>query len=435
MSFLRAGAIYVVANVASAAVPFMLLPFLTRLLTPAQYGEVVSFALLVTLCMTVAGLNAHAAIGVMWFRKSPEQVPSITATALAIAVASTLMVAVLLMMGVHFFPNMLPSITPIWAAAAALTAGSNVVLQCRLVLLQGKNLPVSNAILQIAASVLNVTLSMLAVIVFNLGSAGRNGGIALAALIMACTATTLFLRSRELEWSPTREQVTTLMNFGLPLVLHSFAGVLISTADRWTIGLKLGSYELGVYGAGAQLGMVMSILADAFVKAYGPWLYARLKADTKTDKLRATGAIYVATPALACVASGVGVVLYLVSGILLGAKYHAAAMVLPWFMLGGALNGVYMCTSVLFFFSGRTAVLASISMTAAVCGTVGTWIFVEKIGINGAAIGYAFTQGLLALFTTLVAINIFDLPWGHPRQAIKVWMRTIRQPSVPTVTT
>ncbi|MEO2216588.1 oligosaccharide flippase family protein [Chromobacterium vaccinii] len=433
MSFLRAGAIYAVANVASAAVPFMLLPFLTRLLTPAQYGQVVSFSLLVTLCMTVAGLNAHAAIGVMWFRRSPEQVPSITATALAIAVVSTIAVAILLMAGVYSFPSMMPSITPGWAAAAALTAGSNVILQCRLVLLQGKNLPMSNAVLQISASILNVTLSMLAVIVLNLGSAGRNGGIVLAAMIMACAATILFMRSRELEWSPTREQVKTFISFGSPLILHSFAGVLISTADRWTIGLKLGAYELGVYGAGAQLGMVMAILADAFVKAYGPWLYARLKADTDTDKLRAIGAIYVAAPALVCVASGIGVVLYLISGILLGAKYQAAATVLPWFMLGGALNGVYMCTSVLFFFSGRTGVLASISMSSALCGTVGTWMLVANIGINGAAMGYAFTQGLLALFTTLVAINIFDLPWGRPRHAIAVWMRTIRRPPQPAV--
>jgi O-antigen/teichoic acid export membrane protein len=192
----------------------------------------------------------------------------------------------------------------------------------------------------------------------------------------------------------------------------------------------LGSFELGIYGAGAQLGMVMAILADAFVKAYGPWLYSRLKEASDADKLCAVGAIYVAAPALFCVASGVGLGLHLISGSLLGVKYQAAATVLPWFMLGGALNGIYMCTSVLFFFSGRTGVLASISMSAALCGAAGTWLLVTQHGISGAASGYALTQGLLALFTTVVAIKVFDLPWGRPRHALEAWFRTIRRPSM-----
>ena len=65
MNFLHSGAIYAAANIASAGVPFLLLPLLTRVLGPVEYGHVVSFTLLVTLCLTVAGLNAHAALGVV----------------------------------------------------------------------------------------------------------------------------------------------------------------------------------------------------------------------------------------------------------------------------------------------------------------------------------------------------------------------------------
>jgi hypothetical protein len=75
MSFLRAGAIYAAANLVAAAVPFLLLPILTRVLGPDQYGQVVNFSLLVTVCMTLAGLNAHAALGVVWFKQPREKVP------------------------------------------------------------------------------------------------------------------------------------------------------------------------------------------------------------------------------------------------------------------------------------------------------------------------------------------------------------------------
>jgi len=423
MKFLRVGVIYAVANIASAAVPFLLLPLLTRALNPTEYAHVVSFSLLVTLCMTVAGLNAHAALGVVWFKRSPDKMPAFTATALAVAVASTLVVAVTVASVLTLFPSMGSSISPAWGSAAAITAGSGVILQCRLVLWQSQHKPVNNAVLQFLASVLNVSVSLVAVVLLGWGGDGRNGAIALAAGLMACLSIGLFIKSHEIRWAPDREQMKTLVVFGLPLILHSLAGVLLSTADRWTVAVNLGPHALGIYGAGAQLGMVMAVLADAFVKAYGPWLYAKLASNCDEDRYCAVGAIYAAIPSLVFVAALVGTGLHWASGTLLGPQYRAAASVLPWFMLGGAFSGVYLCTSVLFFFSGRTGLLASTTLSAAVCGAVCTWLLVAALGVDGAAMGYALAYGLLALFTSAVAYKSFDLPWRQPRKALSVWNR------------
>ena len=106
MRFLRSGVIYAGANIASAAVPFLLLPLLTRALSPTEYGHVVEFSLLVTLCLTVAGLNAHAALGVLWFKQPHAQLPALTATALALAVASTLIVAAIVASLLMLFPDL-----------------------------------------------------------------------------------------------------------------------------------------------------------------------------------------------------------------------------------------------------------------------------------------------------------------------------------------
>jgi O-antigen/teichoic acid export membrane protein len=301
-----------------------------------------------------------------------------------------------------------------------------VVLQCRLVLWQSQHRPLHNAILQFTASVLNVSLSLIAVLALGMRGDGRNAGVAIAAVLMACVAISLFIASREVRWAPDRLQMRTLAVFGLPLILHMLAGVLLGTADRWTVSVQLGPHWLGVYGAGAQLGMVMAILADAFVKAYGPWLYARLASTDPNDKHCAVGAIYAAIPAFLCAAAVLGVVLHWVSGALLGPQYRAATRVLPWFMLGGAFSGVYVCTSVLFFFSGRTALLASVTLSAALLGATLTWMLVSTLGVDGAAIGYASTQGLLALITSAVAFNSFDLPWREPRKALAVWSQPLR---------
>ncbi|MDM4767515.1 oligosaccharide flippase family protein [Pelomonas sp. SE-A7] len=421
MKFLRAGIVYAAANVASAAVPFLLLPLLTRVLTPEQYGQVVGFSMLTTLCMTLSGLNAHAALGVLWFKKPREEMPAYTGTAVALAVLSTGLVALLAAAVLAAWPQLAAGISPTWGALAALTAGAGVLLQCRLVLWQSQHRPLANAVVQVGASTLNVLLSLLAVLALGMGSEGRNGGIALAACLMGLLAVGLLRRDGDLRWAPRGIQFRELFAFGLPLILHSLAGVLLSTADRWTVSAHLGAHALGIYGAGAQLGMVMSILADAFVKAYGPWLYARLASRKEGDALGAVGAIYVAMPCFFILAAGVGLVLHWASMALLGARYQDAAAVLPWFMLGGAFSGVYLCTSVLFFYSARTGLLSLTTSSAALCGACCTWLLVHRFGIDGAAMGFALTQGLLALFTTTVAMRSFDLPWGNPGRALRSW--------------
>ncbi|UPJ51968.1 oligosaccharide flippase family protein [Bradyrhizobium sp. 200] len=418
MRFLHAGAIYAAANIASAAVPFMLLPLLTRVLTPADYGYIVAFALLVTLCMPFAGLSVHSAVGVAWFNKSRDEIPAFNGTALGLIVVTTAIVAPIVAVVVELMPSLVAGLPPVWGAVAALTAGANVTLQCRLVLWQSQGQPLKNAILQVSASVLNVGLSLLAVLAFGWESAGRNAGIAVSLIAMATVAVVMFMLSRDATWSFRPKYLAEQVRFGMPLVPHVLAGVFLGTIDRWMVSTQLGAEALGIYGAAAQLGMVMTILADGFVKAYNPWLYAQLGSDNANGKYNVVGAVYLAVPAFVCVGAVVGLILHWTSGIFLGPRYADANTVLPWFVLGGTLSGVYFCLSSIFFFTGRTGLLASCTSSAAAVGAMIVWLLVTLLGVQGAAIGFAVTQGLLALFVAVTAINSFDLPWSEIRKAV-----------------
>jgi O-antigen/teichoic acid export membrane protein len=434
MTFLRAGAIYAAANVAAASVPFLLLPILTRILGPTQYGQVVNFALMVTLCLAVSGFSAHAALGVAWFKQPREEMPSLVGAALVLSLASSVAIALAVAALIEFWPNLNSGLSPVWGAIAALTAGANVILQCRLVLWQSQQKATNSALLQVATSILNVGFSLAAVLILGMGGEGRNAGFAVSAVLMAGLAIVQFQLSREVRWSFRYDQVKFIVLFGVPLILHIFAGVLLGTADRWIISIQLGTESLGIYGAGAQVGMAMALLADAFVKAYGPWLYAKLASSEAEDKHYAVGAIYVAAPVFLLIAFLLWIVLHLASGVLLGPLYQDAIRLLPWFMLGGAFTGVYTSISVLFFFSSRTALLSAVTSLTAVVGMTLTWVLVMSFGVDGAAMGYGLTQMLLAVFIGSVAFWSFDLPWRDPGKALKVWIRrTIGPPGEPSI--
>lgn len=419
MKIFKDGTVYALGNIASAAVPFVLLPILTRALTPEQYGHVVSFSLMVMLATPFAGLSVQNAVGVSWFTRSREDIPAIVASSLILAFSSTVLTAAVLALCLAITSESVAHLSPTWVACAALTAGANVIFQCRQALWQSQQQTAAYVVLQFANTGLNLTLSLAGVFILQLGAEGRNGGIVLSSCVMALVAVLLLYWRGSLKWQVCRGDFKALLWLGAPLIPHVLGGVLIATVDRWIVSAQLGPEALGAYGACAQLAMVMALLVDAFAKAYSPWLYERLGSGDPRDKYRAVGAVYLAVPFLAASVGLAGFFLYMMSGVLLGPNYNVMSnSLLPWFMLGSGLAGTYFCVTNLFFFSGQTALLSAITASAACVGALVTWVLVKTFGVVGAAMGYAATQGILAILITAVAFNRFDLPWTRPRDAV-----------------
>lgn len=421
MSATRAGTVYLAANLASAGVPFLLLPLLTRVLPPQEFGAVVNFMLLMAASSAFAGLSVHGALGVAWFREQPQDLARLVGTALAVAVASTLLMAFLLACIVAALGSDQLGFGPGLAALSAVAAGANVLLQCRLVLWQSAQRPWPNAVTQVIGSAVNVSLSIIGVLVLAWGGVGRMAGVAGSSVIMAVAAVVLLAMAGQVRFELRRRDFVALVAFGAPLIPHAVAGIMLSTADRFVVSARLGTESLGTYGAAAQIGAVMAIVADAFVKALNPWLYARLQSAQPYEALRAVGAIYLSIPGFFGLALMVGVVLILAGPLMLGPEYRDAIDVIPWFVVGGAFSGMYLAVSGLYFFHGRTAMLSIVSFPSALLGVLATIALVALCGVRGAAAGYALTQAILAIAAWTVARHAFALPWRRPAAALAAW--------------
>lgn len=426
MTAARAGTIYLCANLISSGIPLFLLPFLTRVLSPEDYGTIVIFQLMVSASTAFSGLSVHGAIGVAWFQYDRREHPYIVGAGLIVAAASTSLCAVVAAtIGLIFGADLL-GINAFWLAMAAVTAGLNILLQCRLVLWQSQQLPLSMASVQMTASGLNVGLSIFLILALGWGPEGRNAGIAMSALIMALIAVASFFYLKQAVLSFRSDQVRWLLGFGLPLIPHSLAGLCIAMSDRYLVSAHLGSDAIGVYGAAAQLGSLMLVIGDAFGKAFKPWLFQRMATQKSSDALIVVGALYASIPIFLLVAVFLGTVFTISVPILLGPEYRSAIEILPLLIIGGGFGGIYVAMSGLFFFSGRTALLSGINMAAAVVGFLLTYVLVKGFSVEGAATGYAVTQALLALSLWVSAFKAFPLPWGQVRAGLEAWLQSLR---------
>lgn len=422
VQLLRSGAIYGLANVMAAGVPFLLLPVLTRALSPAEYGEVVSFFMLVSVSAALAGLSLHGAVGVRWLDASRGDPKSYTRTAVLLVAGSTTLAACLAAL---LGPVVGLDLSPAWCAMAALVAGCTALQGMRFAVWQSLHQALPAAALQVLSAVLGLGLSLAAVLLFSLGSAGRIGGAVLASLIIG--GFSVLSLSRMVAGSrPRVEDATALLRFGLPLIPHAMAGALLGSLDRFAVSTQLGVGALGVYGVASQLGLIINVLADAATKAFTPQMYGMLARNTARDRLRVVALSYLSVPAWLLMAVGLWCALLLAGKILLGVKYLAAIDLTVWFLLGGALTGAYLSVAGLFFFTGKTEWISAATLLACAVTAMLAPMMVTRYGVEGAALTYCAGQAALLLAAWILSMRVRPMPWQHPGLAFRVLTRSWR---------
>jgi O-antigen/teichoic acid export membrane protein len=425
--FLRAGAIYTVANAVSAGVPFLLLPILTRALPPEEYGRVVAFFLLVSVSAALAGLNVHGAVSVKWFNRGELDFPRFVGSALSLALLSTAACALLLLGFGWSFHERLGLPAWVWPLAA-LAAGASVITGMRTTLWQSQKKAFASAAVQVSGALLNMALSLVGVIVLLLGATGRIAGALVAALLVAVVATALLVRSGDIRWAWDRNDLTQLLRFGVPLIPHTLAGALLATSDRFAVSSALGAEALGVYGAAAQLGMVSIVLGDALTKALSPWIYEQLASSSGSGRLRIVGVIYVLVPVWLVLALLVWLLFVPLGPLLLGPRYQDAVGLSVWFLIGGAISAIYSSIAGLFFFTSRSEWLSLATLCTAGVAMLLAPMLAARAGLVGAALAYVAAQSTQLLLCWLLSMRVRPMPWHRPGLALRVLGRSLRTP-------
>lgn len=419
---LRSGMIYSFANVMAAGVPFLLLPVLTRALSPAEYGEVVSFFMLVSVSAALAGLSLHGAVGVRWLNAGRGDPRSYTWTAVLLVVASTTLTAGLAAL---LGPSTGLDLNPGLCSMAAIVAGCMTLQGMRFAVWQSCHRALPAAILQVASAVLGVSFSLVAVLLLAWGGAGRIDGAVVASLTVAGFST-LSLYWLVGDSKPNFVDAIALLRFGLPLIPHAMAGALLSSLDRFAVSSHLGVAELGIYGAASQLGLVINVLADAVIKTFTPQMYGMLARNSNRDRLRVVALSYLSVPAWLLVALGLWLALLLGGEALLGAQYSAAIDLAGWFLLGGAFTGAYLSVAGLFFFTNKTEWISAATLVA--CGITAMMapVMVTNYGVKGGALTFCAGQATLLLVAWILSMRVKPMPWWHPRLALRVLVRSGR---------
>ncbi|MGO2337389.1 lipopolysaccharide biosynthesis protein [Providencia heimbachae] len=413
MSLLKNSSIYLTANLLNAAIPFILLPILTRYLTPIEYGQIAMFQVLLSALTTFIGINCTGSANRKFYDDNIDHdtLRNFNGSCVQILIVTSIITLLFSLAFGEQLSDFL-SIPLSWILIAVLISSFTFIATLRLGQWQIRNQAKYFGVLQVSSSFINMLLSLQLVITLKQGASGRVDAQLITTVVIAIVAILLLYKDKLLKlfiWRP--EQIKEALSFGIPLIPHHIGFFLLSSVDRFFINKEIGLAEAGIYMVAVQLSTVLTILFDALNKAYVPWLYGKLKINNHSDKIKIVKYTYfyfAILTIIALIAFFVGPLLFI---FIAGEKYSRGADIIGWLCLGQIFGGMYLMVTNYIFFSKKTGGLALTTITTGIVNIILLITLIPLFGLIGAAYSFSISKFCQFIFTWLISYNSVKMPW------------------------
>lgn len=403
--------VYAMSSLVTSAIPFLLLPILTRVLTPSDYGVVAMFGIWLSIMGVFTGLSTQGAIGVRYFEYDKKIMQVYVSTCVVVLIASTI-IALGCVILLNTSLEKYISVPGNWLVLGVTLSGLQFVILLRLSLWQVSKQPWKYAQLQISQSAINACFSLWLVLMVGLAWEGRLIGISIATLIIALVSLISLWREGWLPMEININDAKNALKFGLPLIPHVLGGMLLATIDRVMVANMLGISQAGIYTVAVQVGTILSLITVSINQAYAPWLFEQLKLLNENNKCRIVRYTYIYFIALIAVALLMGVSAPLILSVIVGSEFVQGAEIVIYISLGSAFGGMYFMVTNYVFFAGGTGRLALNTLFAGLINVVLTYLLIEKNDMVGAGQSFMISQAILFIGTWRLAHYLFPMPWG-----------------------
>lgn len=397
-------------NILAAAIPLLLLPILTRVLTAADYGLVAMYALVITAFGALTGLSAHGAVGMRYFDRTEIDYPRYIGNAMILLfVTSTCVFAIVLLAA-----GPLEELTQLprkWLLIGVGVSALQFVLLIRLSVYQSAKQAGSFATFRISQALVDAGLSIVLVLGLALAWEGRLIGQSAAIVLLGIVASVSLAVGGWVKLEPDRKYIAGLLKFGVPLVPHVVGGMLLTSVDRIFIANVIGISQTGVYLVAVQISLGIYLIADACNRAISPWLIETLKMADPAKDIRITRYTLLYFLFLMCSAIAVGIGSIWALPLVVGPAFGGAAKLIWITAIAQSFAGMYLIVANVIFYQEKTAFLSVITISCGILGAVLSYLFLHIFGLVGAAVAQLIAQATMFTGALLFAQHLRPLPW------------------------
>lgn len=403
--------IYTAFSVFDRAVPFLFLPIITRYLSPDEYGVYVTFQSLLSFFVPFLSFGSDASIIITYFKLSYEKFKQYFFNSFLIFI----FLSALIYFVFHFFSNEIselvkfPSEYLIWVFVGCFFQYIN---DLNANLWQSFREPKKYGVFKISYTILKNGLNLFFVISLAFSWKGLIYSQVITALVFSLISLFIFFRRNYFSFNFNFEYVKDSLKYGIPLSLHNLGAWGTDLASRLILNSLVGIAATGEFGAGATLGMIVSLIQDSFNRAFAPYLFEKLKAPTEETKKSIVKKTYLYYIIIFVLAGLIGLAGTLAASTILGAKYQNSGQFIIWISFAYAFTGLYKMHVNYIFYEKKSKLLMLITLISGSVNILLCFWLIKLNGAVGAAQAFLLSNAISYLITFYLANRIVPMPWN-----------------------
>jgi len=410
-SLFRSSGVYTISNFINASIPLLLLPVLTEILSPADYGIIAMFQIVVGVIYPFIGMNLEGAITRKYYDKDYDNFPSYIGTCLILIMISFALVTAVFA-GFHGFIQEFTQIPELWLKYILIVAVSQIMISINLAVFQVKVQPIKYGTLQISQSLLNLVLTIILVLVYDRNWEGRLEAQISTYFVIAVISLITLYGSKQIKLNIKKSDILDALKFGIPLIPHFIGGMLFLSIDRFFLTKLVGLDQTGNFTVAYQIGTVVFLITSAFNVAFVPWLYENLnKNDLKIKyKIVKFTYLYFGISTIGAIIL-IGIFPILIS-IFVRGSFNSVDIYSVFIVFGFVFQGMYFMVTNYIAYAKKTHIQAIITLAVGLLKLPIAYFSIIWFGAVGASISFCLTFFLFFIVTWIYSNRVYSMPWN-----------------------
>ncbi len=402
--------IYTLLQLVNSGIPFLLLPVLTRYLTPEDYGMIATYNTFVGMLSIFIGLSMSGAVGVSFFHLKQEALKKYIGNVFNILLITTSLVLLIVMLFEPYLVEKL-KLPVIWLYIAIFVAWMQMVTSINLTLWRSQQKAKPFALYSVVQTLFNISLSLFLIIILHYGWEGRVTGTVTAVIIFGLLSIFFIYKRGYAVFNYSVGYMKDALKFGIPLIPHQMALWMRSGVDILLITSIVGVSSTGLYSVGFQFGMVVGLFAAAFNNAFSPYLYEKLKNITPEIQKNLVKFTYIYFVGIVIFAMLLSTFFIWMIPYFLGEKFQGASQYIYWISLAYAFQGMYLMVVNYIFYAKKNYLLSMVTISTSIFHVVLSYALIHYYGAIGAAYASVVSFFLTFILVWRISARVVEMKW------------------------
>ena len=408
-NLLKANIYYLISSVFGKGLIFFLLPIITRLLTPAEFGIIDYILIIAAFVYLVAGIETRQ--GVARFlpeTTEPDEKINIISTQLLFVVGCYMIFILISVVYYWLFSQQEISFLLYISAVAAITM--NGIWQNIHSIFRWDFRYKEYTFLEILYFLLVFGSAIIFIRQFHFSSEGYFLGMLFGAFMTSIIG--IYLQRHLFRFEFNQKTLNSLITYSGPLVFAALAAIASSFMDRIFIKKMMTLNDLGIYGVGFRVASVVLILIVAFQSALTPLVFKHYKDPSTPKKLAFLSKVFI------YLFIGICFFFYLYSDYLVAffapASYSEASQIVPLIVMSIVFFKIYIFAPGLSI-AKKTNIILYIQLGALIINGLLNYYLIPLYGIKGAATATLLASFILFCVNLYFSQQYYNIPYDSRR--------------------